>query len=538
MALEEQSFRYTRLKKEAKELRAGLRLKNITIDKLQQTIQEINKTRPKKNFQDPLEYEYYRASFETMTDSKNTSNVGTTIRGDPSATNNSGNLKSDIGENNNSPTESIPTDKMSVLVTMPNGSEVHTNVQHNSSIQNNTNAIKSKNSSDFQSLYYTQQEVDDLEQIGYQYQSTLDENFNLKEKLKFFEQELQKTKIQLITSFNSNSRVEELTKELELAKSTIEKNQFLFEQQIIEKNQEIQEVENKYFEFEMRLFEGVGHGLKVKDEALKIKRLREWSGKVDFALDRRILQMNQVLQKLTVEIMESDRKEDTAAQEYIELVSDTGEGIDGSSETEITGKRNIGQGVNNKLGKQHIHQNQHYDMVHRTNGCRRGFCAFNGETFGNEEKRALETQNMELAETLDSIEHTSVVHIKQQFEMMLQQERQEYVQQLDELRTNNLFLNRQMLSYEYREDRTMLLEAQNRDLVYTIKEKDETLQTLNKQVLAKENEMQVMMNMVLQTNELLEKNQAREIQKSGEMQAYAVDDGSGGFRIAKNAGRG
>jgi hypothetical protein len=38
MALEEQSFRYTRLKKEAKELRAGLRLKNITIDKLQQTI--------------------------------------------------------------------------------------------------------------------------------------------------------------------------------------------------------------------------------------------------------------------------------------------------------------------------------------------------------------------------------------------------------------------------------------------------------------------------------------------------------------------
>ena len=69
-----------------------------------------------------------------MTDSKNTSNVGTTIRGDPSATNNSGNLKSDIGENNNSPTEYIPTDKMSVLVTMPNGSEVHTNVQHNSSI--------------------------------------------------------------------------------------------------------------------------------------------------------------------------------------------------------------------------------------------------------------------------------------------------------------------------------------------------------------------------------------------------------------------
>jgi hypothetical protein len=53
------------------------------------------------------------------------------------------------------------------------------------------------------------------------------------------------------------------------AEENLEKIAILHEQEMIKKNREITQIENKYFEFESRLFEGVGHGLRVKDSEKK-----------------------------------------------------------------------------------------------------------------------------------------------------------------------------------------------------------------------------------------------------------------------------
>jgi hypothetical protein len=141
---------------------------------------------------------------------------------------------------------------------------------------------------------------------------------------------------------------------------------------------------------------------------------------------------------------------------------------------------------------------------------------------------------LELSETLDAIEHTNALKIKEKFETIIQEEKLDYLNQVEELREKNLMMNKKILNCEINVEKIGILQSRINDQEVIIRHKDETLETLKKQVLAKENEMQVMMKMVLQTNELLERNQNREIQSAAQMQAYALDnkDGYEGFMLA------
>ena len=82
-------------------------------------------------------------------------------------------------------------------------------------------------------------------------------------------------KIEMVTFFGCNQKVADLTRELEKLKESMAKQELLHQYDLIESQKDRQELQNKYDEFEIRLFEGVGHGLRVKDKELKLARLKD-----------------------------------------------------------------------------------------------------------------------------------------------------------------------------------------------------------------------------------------------------------------------
>lgn len=527
MALAEQRLRYQRTKKEAKELRAACRLKNMTIELLQKKIEELNSLRPKKTYRYPGTDQSTYSSYFTTTDaskSKLTSKLS--------------------GENGQGNQTSIPPEKMSVLV-LPQGDDtIQTGNTINDSIGMALAPQKndSKKSSAFQSIYYTQQEIDDLEHVSYQYQSLLEENFTLKEQIKVSQAEIQSMQIKILSNFESTDTISDLQKKIKALKDELVKVQFLHEQELISKQKEITEAENKYFEFESRLFQGVGHGLRVKDAEKKKKRLQEWKQKVDFALDRRILDMNAKLKEILKGLIDSKMlgegkggQADTKTLPSLILCDEckknralgqTGESIDGSGVEEDFSNpfsSNFQDGDCKKCA--HLRK--------KSSCCTRGYCQVNGTVFDIEQKKSLENQNHQLVETLDAIEHTNALKIKSKFETILQEEKLDYLHQIELLREKNLHLNKQLLQHEIKGDKSLIMESRISDYERTIQLKNDTIETLKKQVEAKENEMKVMMKMLQQTNELLDNNQTKEIQKIGKQQAFAIniDDQLGGFRL-------
>lgn len=146
-----------------------------------------------------------------------------------------------------------------------------------------------------ESKYYSQQDVDDLEELTKSYQKILSDNIKLNECIREQEQTIADMKIEMVSYFGYNQKVADLTRELEKLKDSMAKQELLHQQELFERQNEFQEIQNRYDEFEIRLFEGVGHGLRVKDRELKIARLKDWKGKVEFGIDRQIVEMNKRL---------------------------------------------------------------------------------------------------------------------------------------------------------------------------------------------------------------------------------------------------
>ena len=85
-----------------------------------------------------------------------------------------------------------------------------------------------------------------------------------------------------------------------------------------------------------------------------------------------------------------------------------------------------------------------------------------------------------MSETLDALEHTNALKIKSQFETILQEEKLDYLNQVEQLREKNLVLNKRLLNYEIKDDKTFILESRIRDYETIVRERDETLETLKK----------------------------------------------------------
>jgi hypothetical protein len=85
-----------------------------------------------------------------------------------------------------------------------------------------------------------------------------------------------------------------------------------------------------------------------------------------------------------------------------------------------------------------------------------------------------------MSETLDALEHTNALKIKSQFETILQEEKLDYLNQVEQLREKNLILNKRLLNYEIKDDKTFILESRIRDYETIVRERDETLETLKK----------------------------------------------------------
>lgn len=133
---------------------------------------------------------------------------------------------------------------------------------------------------------------------------------------------------------------------------------------------------------------------------------------------------------MSIELKKLNRA--SAEEDLDSSESEVGEDIDGTSILELDSKR-VAKPAFSK------------PKIQNPQRCKHGYCAFNGDVVPAEQKKFMEIQIRQLEEALDSVEHCDGWKLRLQYEKMIEQEKLENLNTLEQLREKNLSLNQRLL---------------------------------------------------------------------------------------------